>query len=139
MPEDASELNETGMPYEAFDRMPAELLEIGGARVRVAFGPGRFAVSHARIIGSVRQSAHSVARYFGRFPARSSRVLILNTDRPGRPIRSGTAFGYRGAAIKLTLAENVNTTDLDRDWILVHEICHLAMPSLPRSHHWLQK
>src|SRR5882762_6134053 len=70
MAEDASELNEVGMPYEAFDRMPAELLEIGGARVRVAFGPGRFAVSHARIMDYVRQSAHSVARYFGRFPAR---------------------------------------------------------------------
>ena len=29
--------------------------------------------------------------------------------------------------------------DLDRDWTLVHEMSHLALPSLPSRHHWFEE
>lgn len=127
------------MPYSAFDHMPFESVQIGDALIRVVFGPGAFDLPSQRIVDFVRQSAHTVALYFGRFPAPAARLLVLNTTSPGRPIRSGTAFGYRGAAIKLTLAASVTATDLDRDWILVHEMSHLALPTLPRRHHWFEE
>jgi len=128
-----------GMPYAAFDQMPFESVQIGDALIRIVFGPGAFELPRQRIVDFVRQSACTVALYFGRFPARATRLLVLRTTSPGRPIRSGTAFGYQGAAVKLTLAASVTATDLDRDWILVHEMSHLALPSLPRRHHWLEE
>ena len=127
------------MPYAAFDQMPFESIQIGDASIRVVFGPGEFDLPRQRIVDFARQSARTVALYFGRFPARTARLLVLNTTRPGRPIRSGTAFGYSGAAIKLTLAANVTAKDLDGDWILVHEMSHFALPSLPRRHHWFEE
>jgi hypothetical protein len=128
-----------GMPYAAFDRLPFEAVQIGDALIRVAFGPGTFDLPRLRIIEFVRQSARSVAVYFGRFPAHTARLLVLNTTGPGRPVRSGTAFGHGGAAIKLTLSANVSAAELDRDWILVHEMSHLALPSLPRRQHWFEE
>jgi hypothetical protein len=132
-------LDPLGMPYSAFDRMRFESVQIGDAEIRVVFGPGAFDLPRQRIIDFVRQSAHTVALYFGRFPAPVARLLVLNTNSPGRAIRSGTAFGYHGAAIKLTLAASVTGMDLDRDWILVHEMTHLALPALPRRHHWFEE
>jgi hypothetical protein len=128
-----------GMPYAAFDRMPFESVEIDTAVIRIVFGPGTFGLPRPRIVEFVRRSARTVALYFGRFPARLARVLVLNTTSPGRPVRSGTAFGYQGAAVKLTLAASVSAADLERDWILVHEMSHLALASLPRRHHWFEE
>lgn len=134
-----TDLDSGGMPYAAFDRMANEVVDVGDARILVAFGPGVVVASRDSILDYVRQSARSVAAYFGRFPARTARLLILSTDSPGRPVRSGTAFGYGGAAIKLTLAATVSPAELARDWILVHEMCHFALPSLPRRHHWFEE
>ncbi|MEO8278623.1 MAG: hypothetical protein ABI564_02955 [Ideonella sp.] len=133
------DLDGSGMPYAAFEQLPIEDLAIGNAHIHIAFGPGGFQLPHARIIDYVRQSAQTVALYFGRFPARSTRLLVLNSSAAGRPVRSGMAFGYQGAAIKLTLAASVSAADLDNDWILVHEMCHLALPSLPRQQGWFEE
>jgi hypothetical protein len=138
-PSDEPTLAGSSMPYGAFDRLSTERIEIGDAVIRVGFGPGSFALPRERLLAYVRQSARSVVTYFGRFPARDTRLLILATSSPGRAVRSGTAFGYSGAAIKLTLAESVTEADLERDWILVHEMSHLALPSLPRRQHWFEE
>ena len=135
----AADLDGNGMPYAAFDRMKAESIAVGDARILVAFGPGAFTASREDIMGYVRQSARSVAAYFGRFPAQTTKLLILSSASPGRPVRSGTTFGYGGAAIKLTLSANASPAELARDWILVHEMCHIAMPSLPRRQHWFEE
>ena len=137
--DDAADLGGPNMPYAAFDRQPFERIEVAGGILRIVFGPGRFELPRERILAFVRQSAGSVVTYFGRFPALDTRLLILHTDSPGRMVRSGTAFGTRGAAIKLVLSGNVTDGALERDWILVHEMCHLALPSVPRRHHWIEE
>lgn len=128
-----------GMPYAAFDRLPADIIEVAGGRIRVAFGPGRFVLPRSQLLAHVSRSAHAVAVYFGRFPAADTRLLLLCTETAGRRVRAGTAFGHRGAAIKLVLSANVSAADLAQDWILVHEMCHLALPSLPQAQHWLEE
>jgi hypothetical protein len=138
-PDDAADLGGPNMPYAAFDRQPFERIDVTGGSLRIVFGPGRFELPRERILAFVQQSARSVETYFGRFPARDTRLLILGTASPGRAVRSGTAFGDHGAAIRLVLAESASAADLERDWILVHEMCHLALPSVPRRHHWIEE
>ena len=137
--DEASALHGPNMPYAAFDSQPSETVPVEGGRLRVVFGPGRPVLPRERILAHLRQSSHSVATYFGRFPVADTRVLVLFTDAPGRPVRSGQAFGYRGAAIKLTLAQGSTEADLQDDWVLVHEMTHLALPSLPRRQHWFEE
>ena len=136
---DSSALAGPNMPYAAFDRLPAEPVAVAGGVIRIAFGPGEFVLPREHLLAFVSDAARSVTTYYGRFPARDTRLLILATDSPGRAVRSGTAFGYGGAAIKLVLARSVSAADLGRDWILVHEMTHLALPSLPRRQHWLEE
>ena len=136
---DASALTGPRMPYAAFDRLPAQTVAVAGGVIRIGFGPGEFTLPRERLVAFVSDAAHSVSTYYGRFPARDTRLLILSTDSPGRAVRSGTAFGYRGAAIRLVLARSVSVSDLERDWILVHEMTHLALPSLPQRQHWLEE
>ena len=136
---DASALTGPRMPYAAFDRLPTQTVAVAGGVIRIGFGAGEFALPRERLIAFVSDAARSVSTYYGRFPARDTRLLILGTDSPGRAVRSGTAFGSGGAAIRLVLARSVSAADLERDWILVHEMTHLALPSLPRRQHWLEE
>jgi hypothetical protein len=127
------------MPSAEFDTLPGNRISAEGAEIRIGYGPGTLDLPRERIVEYVRSSAHSVAVYFGQFPVRNLRILILTASGPGRPVRSGMAFGHHGAAIKLTLAADASARDLAGDWILVHEMCHLALPSLPRAQHWFEE
>lgn len=137
--EDAHRFDSPSMPYDEFDRAKFEPVDVEGGRLRVVFGPGTPALSRDRILAYVRQSATSVATYFGRFPARDTRVLLLFTAQPGKAVRGGSAFAHRGSAIKLTLSERATAADLADDWVLVHEMSHLALPSLPQAQHWFEE
>lgn len=138
--DDAATFSGRRMPYAAFDRLPAETItaDAGGAVIRVAFAPPDIPeLGQRRIVDWVRESARAVATYYGRFPARDTRLLIVTT--PGRGVGSGSAFGWRGAAIRLGLGEQVGERELVRDWKLVHEMCHLALPSMPDRQHWIEE
>ncbi len=58
---------------------------------------------------------------------------------PGRGVRSGKAWAYRGAALRIVLGEHSTVADLERDRVLVHEMRHLAFPSVPKRHHWIEE
>lgn len=138
--DDASTFSGRRMPYAAFDRLPAEpiVADAAGAVIRVAFAPPRTPeLGQRRIVDWVGESARAVATYYGRFPARDTRLLIVTTA--GRGVGSGSAFGWRGAAIRLGLGEQVGERELVRDWKLVHEMCHLALPSMPDRQHWVEE
>jgi hypothetical protein len=89
------------MPYEAFDKLLSTLLRVRNGHLAVAFAPGTLALPQARVIAWIRQSAEVVASYYGRFPADYARVLVIPVE--GGGVRHGMSFGYRGAAIKVTL------------------------------------
>lgn len=125
------------MAYEAFDRLPATRVAVSGGELQVAFGPGELALPRERVVQWVTSAAHAVATYYGRFPATTTRVLIV--PQAGRGVRSGKAWAHRGAALRIVLGEQSSVADLERDWVLVHEMTHLAFPSVPDRHHWIEE
>jgi hypothetical protein len=78
-----------------------------------------------------------VARYYGRFPVR--RVLLLVLPGRGGGLGYGKTLGNGGASILLPIGETTSARELERDWMLVHEMIHLAFPSVPRKHLWLEE
>lgn len=123
------------MPYAAFDRLPSTPLEVAGGTLKVGFAPGDLALPRERLLTWIEKSARAVSDYYGRFPVKSARVLIVPAT--GQGVRGGQAFGYRGAAIRLHVGRNSTEADLTRDWQAVHEMIHLASPSLGETHLWL--
>ena len=125
------------MPYDAFDRLPKTDLEVPGGTIHVAFAPGDIALPKEKIFDWIRASAKAVSIYYGRFPVASLRLLIVPVD--GARMRGGTTWGYRGAAIRLPFGRDSTEEDLRRDWVLVHEMVHTALPDLDDRYAWLSE
>jgi hypothetical protein len=125
------------MPYEAFDKLPKTDLDVTGGTIHVAFAPGDVALPKEKIFDWIRASARAVSTYYGRFPVSSLRLLIVPVD--GARVRGGTTWGYRGAAIRLPLGRDSSEADLKRDWVIVHEMVHTALPDLDDRYNWLSE
>jgi hypothetical protein len=125
------------MPYDAFDKLLKTDLDVPGGVIHVAFAPGEIALPKEKVLDWVRTSANSVATYYGRFPVRELKLLIVPVDGPR--VRGGTTWGYRGAAIRVMLGRDADENNLRRDWVMVHEMVHLALPDLAERHAWLSE
>ncbi len=80
-------------------------------------------------------SAKTVHHYYGRFQVKSVHINLMVTD--GNKVRFGRAFGGEAPFLRIDVGEDVDPETLRRDWILVHEMVHLAMANLPQAHAWL--
>jgi len=125
------------MPYDAFDRLPRTDLDVSGGTIHVAFAPGDIALPREKIFDWIKASAKAVSTYYGRFPVSSLRLLLVPVD--GARVRGGTTWGYRGAAIRLPLGRDATEDDLRRDWVIVHEMVHTALPDLDDRYGWLSE
>jgi hypothetical protein len=125
------------MPYDAFDRLPKTDLDIAGSTIHVAFVPGDIALPREKVLDWIRMSARAVTAYYGRFPVASLRLLLVPVE--GARIRGGTTWGYRGAAIRIPLGRDSTEDVLRRDWVMVHEMVHTALPDLDQRYSWLSE
>lgn len=125
-------------PYSRFDALPRSTIETGGGKIEVAFAPGRLGQHQSTIFEWVTRSAKAITTYIGRFPAPRLRLLIVPV--PGGAIH-GTTWGYRGAAIRIALGRDAHDSDIAQNWVLTHELVHVAFPSLlgEREHLWLEE
>ncbi len=113
-------------------------IEIGNSRIEVVQENGRLIVSHEEILAWVRSAAESVASYYQRYPV--PQVLIHVIPFEGDGIRGGQTFGAdKGGMIRIRVGSETTVSELDRDWMMTHEMVHLAFPSVARKHHWIEE
>jgi hypothetical protein len=85
----------------------------------------------------IERSARIVADYYGRFPAP---LVLLNIQAAsGGGVRGGRTTNEGSLRIEVTVGRDAAAGDLADDWVLVHEMAHLALPELGRRHHWLEE
>jgi hypothetical protein len=125
------------MPYDAFDRLPKTDVDVLGGVIHVGIAPGEFALPKDKIPGWVRTLAKAVSTYYGHLPVKSLRLLLVPVDGPR--VRGGTTWGYRGAAIRVLVGRDSNEEALKRDWVLVHEMMHTALPDMDERYNWLSE
>jgi hypothetical protein len=125
------------MPYDAFDKLPKTDLDVPSGVIHVGFAPGEIALPKEKVLDWVRTSAKAAAAYYGRFPVNELKLLIVPVNGPR--VRGGTTWGYRGAAIRVLLGQDASESDLRRDWVMVHEMVHLALPDMADRHAWLSE
>lgn len=125
------------MPYDAFEKLSKTDLDISGSIIHVAFAPGEIVLPRQKVLDWVRTSAEAVATYYGHFPVAELKLLIVPVNGPR--VRGGTTWGYRGAAIRVMLGRDADEGDLRRDWIMVHEMVHLALPDMAERYAWLSE
>ena len=85
----------------------------------------------------ITASANAVQTYYGRFPVKRVRIRIEAGE--GRGAQSGTPYAHNGALIRVGVGRYSDSADLKRDWIMTHEMVHLAMPEFSDQHAWLEE
>jgi len=113
------------------------LIELRGATLEVELDPEPFDLSHATLIEWVQTSARAVESFYGRFPVARARVRLIPVR--GKGVVTGRTEAWDGARIDVRVGIASDRGDLTRDWIMVHEMVHLAFPSVPRAHHWIEE
>jgi hypothetical protein len=85
----------------------------------------------------VVRSAEAVAGYFGRFPV--PRLELLLRGSAGSGVVSGATFGEPALHMRVSLGRDTRAAQYRDDWVLVHEMVHLAVPRVPRPQRWLHE
>ena len=87
----------------------------------------------------VRTSAKAVATYYGRFPVGSLALQIMPAIGNRGGIH-GTTFGRKdGALTRIFVSPLTTGADLRDDWVMTHEMVHLAFPDMSPEHHWIEE
>jgi len=120
----------------AKDEMTSSLL-IGNARIDIRIESRNLRMPAKDIFRWVKSAAESVAAYYGRFPI--PQVLIRITPFKGRGVYSGMTFGDQGARILIRVGNETSPSEFASDWMLTHEMVHLAFPSVDEKHHWIEE
>jgi hypothetical protein len=119
----------------------ASELEVGSSRLHVTLDGEPFRIGAAALVAWVRRSATIVASYYGSFPVADLTVHITAVD--GGKVRNGRAEAGAGPAghpsIQVRVGQAVPESELLSDWVLVHEMTHLALPEVGREHAWLSE
>ena len=109
-------------------------LSLNGVNVQVDFRDTRFSGGTQPLLQWIERSEGIVAAYYGRFPTSSLRVQIVPQE--GAGVRSGKTWA---GFIRMQVGREVTTAQLMDDWVLVHEMSHLALPDVGDNQTWLSE
>jgi len=85
----------------------------------------------------IERAALAVSTYYGRFPVERLRVVIDATEGSGPA--HGMTYGFMPPLIRMQLGRDTKLSTLERDWVMTHEMVHLALPRLADRHRWLEE
>jgi hypothetical protein len=116
-------------------------LQIGGASLQIEFAGTGPDLPKTYIIANISKAAQAVATYYGRFPVSSARIqIVVATGEHG--VLRGTTWGSKDgfpAVSRLIVGQHTTQQEFDADWIVTHELVHMALASLPDAQHWLEE
>jgi hypothetical protein len=121
--------------YAALREQPHTRLAFGGGQIDVVFADGATGLDRGPVLRWIGTSAQAVTTYFGRFPVAHVGILVIADD--GARISAGATYGFGDSAIRIAVGRAANDAVFKDDWVLVHEMTHLALPTVPRRSVWL--
>lgn len=116
---------------------PAQL-RVGGATIEISFGPGGFNLPLEAILAWVANAARAVAHYYGTFPVPVTRVRILPSERRSGAF-GGETWGSNPPFTRIFVGRNTTKQQLEKDWLMTHELVHTAFPDVAEEHHWIEE
>ncbi len=111
-----------------------ETLVVGRATFRIRLAPN-LPLPPPVIVDWVRRAAVAVTNFLGRYPVQQ---LLITVDLGGHdPVNDGVTHG--ASRIEVRLGPRAQPADLQHDWILTHEMFHLAFPTLQDRYLWMME
>ncbi len=112
-------------------------ISVQGSNLCVLIDDPAMALQRTVLREWIDRSARIVAGYYGRFPA--PLVVLKIEANSGGDVRGGRTTNESGLLIQVSVGRDATAGGLADDWVLVHEMVHLALPELGRRHHWLEE
>src|SRR5215472_3027993 len=112
-------------------------LKVSGATIDVTLPEDEMKLSHQDLLNWVKGAANAVSTYYGRFPVPHLALKIRSTN--GSEIRHGVTYARDGGLILVSVGRDTDVDEAKDDWVLVHEMIHLAFPSMPDDQHWIEE
>jgi hypothetical protein len=124
----------TGTAHTACPPQAAQTLDLQGRALCVFFDDAALIKQSALLHDWVERSAHIVESFYGQFPAP---VVLRIKSMEGQGVGGGRTTNDSGLMIQVRVGQDATAESLEDDWVLVHEMVHLALPELGRRHDWL--
>ena len=122
----------------ASNTLPPAQVKAGGADIDVSFASGDVDLPQPAILRWITRAAQAVSAYYGRFPLPSGRVRVFPAD--GRNgVFHGTTYGFNGGYTRISVGQHTTQGELDSDWMMTHELTHLAFPDVADEQHWIEE
>ncbi len=115
-------------------------LMIDGSRIDVTIQSAETPnapLSQPDVMKWVQFAAESVAAYYTRFPVPRLTLRVISFD--GSGVRHGMTWGREGGLIVIHAGNKTTPAEFAEDWMLTHEMIHLAFPSMADEHHWIEE
>jgi hypothetical protein len=115
-------------------------LMIGGSRIDVTIQSAETPnapLSQPDVMKWVQFAAESVAAYYTRFPVPHLTLRVISFE--GSGVRHGMTWGRDGGLIVIHAGNKTTPAEFAEDWMLTHEMIHLAFPSMADEHHWIEE
>jgi hypothetical protein len=122
----------------AVNRCPAQTniaLAVPGGTVCLRIDERVPVSQHSLLREWTERSAQIVAGYYAGFPA--PLVVLRIQTAPGGGVHGGRTTNDSGLVIQVNVGRDATSAELAADWVLVHEMVHLALPEVGRRHNWL--
>jgi len=115
----------------------AAVLRVSGGQISVTLPDEPMKLSRQELLGWVKGAANAVSTYYGRFPV--PHLTLRIRSRSGSGIRHGVTYAKDGGLILISVGRDTELAETKDDWVLIHEMIHLAFPSMPDDQHWIEE
>ena len=125
-----------GCPSSTADEMTSTIV-LGSSRIDVAFDSSDWQLSHQQLLVWIQKAAEAVAAYYGHYPLPNVRIRVQSSG--GHGVHGGRTWGERGGFIHIRVGRETTEAELAHDWMMTHEMVHLAFPDMAEEHHWIEE
>ena len=116
-------------------------IKVDTSSIEVDFAEGPLDLPKATVLAHIQAAASAVATYYGRFPVDRARVLVIPVEGRQGILQGTTWGGMRGIPgfTRMRIGEHTTQADLADDWMMTHELVHMAFPTMPDDQHWIEE
>lgn len=116
----------------------AQTLTVCGSRIELRLDGDAEPAVHDAVRTWVKRAGDAVCTYYGKYPV--PHVTLEVHLRGGAGVHHGVTYpADNGGLIRISVGPDTSTAQLDNDWMLTHEMIHLAFPSMAEKHHWIEE
>ena len=132
---------QSGLAMSAFGRFDKQLMQVADSTLRVDILQTEHATDTRAIIDWVQDTAHNIARAYGRFPNPDARIVVLpiGSGRGDAPVQFGRVVRDGGETIELMIDPARPMQAFYQNWTATHELSHLMLPYLQSEQRWVSE